>query len=62
MIAGWREIAKVCGLNAPEVKKVEVEAKVRALRGQYAALSEEELLELATGQVLEGEFRELQGH
>ena len=60
MLAGYRDISKMMGYNAPEVKKVEVTASQGRLRHKMESLSDEELLRLADGEsmdVLEGEFR-----
>lgn len=43
MIAGWREIAKICGLYAPEEKRLALSADRLA---EVEALSDEELLGL----------------
>lgn len=45
-IAGWREIAKVCGFYAPEVKKVELTGSSKAILDRMQAMSDEELLKL----------------
>jgi Terminase small subunit len=49
MIAGWREIAKMCGYYALERKKVEVSVDGEALQAKIAAMSDQELLALADG-------------
>jgi predicted ribosome-associated RNA-binding protein Tma20 len=49
MIAGWREIAKMCGYYAPERKKVEISVDGAALQAKMAAMSDEELLAIADG-------------
>ena len=43
MIAGWREIAKMCGFYAPERKCVELSTEGLALRTRYEEMSDEEL-------------------
>lgn len=48
-IAGWKEIAKLCGFYAPERRTVEVSAPGRALSSKFAAMSDEELLAIAEG-------------
>lgn len=45
-IAGWREIAKICGHYAPEVKQIQLTSGQQAVRGQMELLSDEELLRL----------------
>ena len=61
MLAGFRDISKMMGYNAPEVKKVEVTASQGRLRHKMESLSDEDLLRLASGEgvddVIEGEFR-----
>lgn len=46
-IAGYRELAKICGFNAPEVKKIELTDVQQARRHQLEMLSDQELLELS---------------
>lgn len=50
-IAAWREIAKICGYYAPEVRKVQLDAQSTALRARLTALDDEELLRIAEGSV-----------
>lgn len=61
MLTGCRDISKMMGYNAPEVKKLEVSTTQGRLRHQMEAMSDEELLRLASGEtmddVLEGEAR-----
>jgi hypothetical protein len=58
-IAGWREIAKICGHYAPEVKKVQLSVSAQKLQSQYEEMSDEDLLELASAdgatRLIEGE-------
>jgi phage terminase small subunit len=49
MIAGWREIAKLCGFCAPERRRIEVSAGHDALRVQFEAMSDVELIGIAAG-------------
>ena len=49
MISGWREIGKMLGFYAPELRSVKLTASGDALRAQYEALSDEELLGIAGG-------------
>ena len=46
MIAGWREIAKMCGFYAPERKVVELSTAGLALRGEFEQMSDAELANL----------------
>lgn len=60
-IAGWREIAKICGHYAPEVKQIQLTAGQQAKRGELEALTDEQLLEIMTGRpAIEGESRRIQ--
>src|SRR5688572_3889689 len=49
MIAGWREIAKICGYYAPERKTIAVSLAAKRLVQELEALSDAELLELIEG-------------
>ena len=44
MIAGWREVAKLCGYYAPERQQVNVSVDGWRLRNQFEAMSDAELL------------------
>jgi hypothetical protein len=46
MVSGWREIAKVLGLYAPEQRKLAVEVRTQLACAQYEALSDDELVRL----------------
>ena len=46
MIAGWREVAKMCGFYAPERKCVELSTAGLALRGEYEQMTDTELANL----------------
>lgn len=58
-IAGWREIAKICGFYAPETKKIELGGSAQRLLDRFERLSDQELLEIAQGEVIEGEFTDV---
>lgn len=58
-IAGWREVAKVCGFYAPEVKKVELSGANKAVVDRLRSLSDEELLQIANGDVIDAEYTEI---
>jgi phage terminase small subunit len=49
MIAGWREIAKMCGFYAPERKQVELSAAGLAVRVRLEDMSDAELANLIAG-------------
>lgn len=56
-IAGWREVAKICGYYAPEEKRITLTAGQLEARGQMEMLSDDELLQLAAGRpAIEGSF------
>jgi hypothetical protein len=55
MIRGYTEIAKMLGLYAPEVKVVQISMSQRAIANKYEAMSDEDLLKIAEGNVIEGE-------
>lgn len=58
MIAGWREIGKMCGFYEPTKTKVEVSVQGQVLIQRLNSMTDEELIKLAEGDpsVLEGEF------
>ena len=58
MIAGWREIGKMCGFYEPTKTKIEVSVQGQVLIQKLQTLSDEELLAMAEGDpdALEGEF------
>lgn len=45
-IAGWREIGRMCGYYAPEVKELNVNVTAKRVIGQLETLSDEALLEM----------------
>ena len=58
MIAGWREVGKMCGFYEPQKVKVEVSVQGQVLMQRLQTMSDEELLKLAESDptALEGEF------
>jgi phage terminase small subunit len=50
MIKGWSEVAKLLGLYAPEVKKVEMSIGGRSLTSRYETMSDEQLYEIIEGE------------
>ena len=58
MIAGWREIGKICGFYEATKTKIELSVQGQVLIQRLNSMSDEELLALAEGDpsVLEGEF------
>jgi len=61
MIRGAQELNKMCGFYAPEVKKLELNAPQRRLQTRYEEMPTDKLLEvLGEGNILEGEFEEIE--
>jgi hypothetical protein len=56
MIAGWREVAKMCGYYEPTKTKIDISVNGRLLVSRIQAMPDEELLALAEGEIHEGEF------
>lgn len=54
MVAAWRELGKLLGYYAPEVKKLEKRINKQDLLAAMDQLSDEELLQLRGGRVVEG--------
>ena len=46
MISGWREIGRMCGYYAPEVKKVEITVSGKRVIDQLEVLTDEALLQM----------------
>lgn len=61
MIAGWKEIAKMCGYYAPEVKKIDLNITTKRVIDKLETLSDDELVKLIdeSSQVIEIEAREV---
>jgi hypothetical protein len=55
-IAGWREIAKMCGYFEPQKHQIEVSVNGNLVVQKIQAMSDAELLRLAHGEVIEGEI------
>jgi hypothetical protein len=60
MVAAWRELGKMLGHYAPEVKKVEQGINKRDLLAALDQLSDEELLRISGGKVINGEFKRVE--
>lgn len=58
MVAGWREVAKMCGFYEPTRHKLEVSVNGEVVIHKLQQLDDNELLQLAEGNTdaLEGEF------
>ncbi len=61
MIQGWREVGRMCGYYAPEVKKIQMDVTHKRLMSQFETLSDEELLKIAAdnAKVIEAEVVEV---
>jgi phage terminase small subunit len=46
MIAGWREIARICGYYTPEVKKIDLDISGKRVMEQMETMTDAELLEM----------------
>ena len=55
-INGWKEVAKLLGHYAPEVKRIDLTLTQGRIKSKFEQMSDEELFELASRNVLEGEF------
>jgi len=55
MVAGWREIAKICGYYAPEVKRLELSGPGGDAQHKLQHMTDEELVRL----IIEGESTRL---
>ena len=56
-IAGWRELAKICGYYAPEVKEMRLSTDAQKLLNRYESMSDEALARLAEKEVFDGEYQ-----
>lgn len=57
IIKGWTEIAKILGHYAPEVKQINLTMNQQRLISKFEALSDEDLLAITEGTVINGEAR-----
>lgn len=60
MIAGWREVGKMCGYYAPIEKRVKVDVNGEVLISKMMQLSDAELLKIAQGNVIDGVATQVQ--
>lgn len=58
-IAGWREIAKICGYYAPEVRRIELGTSAKNYMQHLEQLDDVELLKLAEADVIDVDFTEV---
>lgn len=56
MIQGYDKLAKIMGFYAPETIKVEVSVSQERLRQKMESMSDEDLLRMAEGHTVDGEF------
>lgn len=62
-IAGWREIAKMLGYDAPREVRVTISSDLNTRKRQIAQLDDDELVEmLGAEDVIDGDFYVLDGH
>lgn len=59
VIRGWTEVGKILGHYAPEVKKIELTMNQGRLKSKFEALSDEELLAITEGMVIDGSCTEI---
>lgn len=52
-IAGWREVAKICGYYEPQRVKLEVSVSAKRMFSQFETLSDEELLKIAETEIID---------
>lgn len=58
-IAGWREIAKICGYYAPEVRRIELGTNAKNYMQHLEQLDDAELLKLAEADVIDVDFTQV---
>jgi phage terminase small subunit len=46
VIAGWRELGRMCGYYAPEVKKIDINMTAKRLVSRFEAMSDEDLVRM----------------
>lgn len=49
MLAGYRDLARMCGFNEPEVDRVEVRPSASAVVARFVAMTDDELAALVSG-------------
>lgn len=61
MIAGWREIGRMCGYYAPEVKKIDINISTKRVIDKMETLSDEDLVKMIeeSSQIIEAEAIEV---
>ena len=59
MIAGWREVGKMCGFYEPTRTRVEVSVNGQVMVQRLNAMTDAELLELTQQEVIDVETKEI---
>ena len=61
MISGWREIGRMCGYYAPEVKKIDINITAKRVIDKMETLSDADLMKLIdeSSSIIEGEATEV---
>lgn len=61
MVTGWREIGRMCGYYAPEVKKIDINISAKRVIDKLETLSDEDLLQLVdeSSKIIEVEATEI---
>lgn len=61
MISGWREIGRMCGYYAPEVKKIDINISAKRVIDKLETLSDEDLLKMVedNSKIIEAEAVEV---
>jgi hypothetical protein len=61
MVSGWREIGRMCGYYAPEVKKIDISISAKRVIDKLETLSDEDLLQLVeeSSQIIEVQATEI---
>lgn len=64
MIAGWREIGRMCGYYAPEVKKIDINITAKRVIDKLETLSDEDLVQMIeeSSNIIEAEAVEILEH
>jgi len=55
MVGAWREIARICGYYAPEKKQIDISVNGQVHISRLENMSDEELLKVIDGEVVEDE-------
>lgn len=61
MISGWREIGRMCGYYAPEVKKIDINITAKRVIDKLETLSDDDLVKMIedSSQIIEAEAVEI---